>query len=182
MTDDPTRDSQPPVEFDLEPLPDVVVDPNRGYQPGYYPGISQRGDNGLPIPQREGHLCPKCKYDVRGLTGRICPECGQHFTIAESRQAGLANSPDVRRDFNAILQQQWQVYGSIIVFALSIFSPFIVTPEPLTLGGFGMQLMFALPFGLMGAMFCYNLMRPMKDGIVFAVALHAVFSLVLLLI
>ncbi len=34
----------------------------------------------------EGLLCPKCSYDVRGLTSQNCPECGQ--SLAGLRDAG----------------------------------------------------------------------------------------------
>ena len=29
--------------------------------------------------RHEGLKCPRCEYDLRGLEGNVCPECGEEF-------------------------------------------------------------------------------------------------------
>ncbi|MCB9858523.1 MAG: hypothetical protein H6818_22830 [Phycisphaerales bacterium] len=179
MTDNSSNPPRPRVEIDLEPLPDVVVDPNVGYQAPYYPGVSQRGDYGIPVPDRDGHLCPNCNYDVRGLSGRICPECGQHFTIAETLRAGHSNMPDHKADAVAMSQQRWTVVATILLFVAGFFLPCLVGLKLPTWGDAGFRMIFLMPFALMGIMYSYCLMRPSREAGLVAAILYAVFSFVL---
>ena len=47
-----------------------------------------------PIPESPLHLCPNCNYNLTGLTCHRCPECGQHFTLAEARLHAYKTTPD----------------------------------------------------------------------------------------
>lgn len=182
MPEDADAKPRQPVEINLEPLPDVVVDPNVGYQAAYYPGVNQRGDNGLPVPNREGHLCPKCNYDVRGLSGRICPECGAHFSIGETRIAGSSKAPDHKLDLRVITQQQWTVNGGILLFLAALVAPHLVARSLPNWSDVALQLIFLMPFALIGMMFCYCLMRPSREGLFVAALLYAAFSVILIFV
>ena len=35
----------------------------------------------LPTQQKPEICCPKCEYNMRGLTEAKCPECGEQFTL-----------------------------------------------------------------------------------------------------
>ena len=180
MTDGPAQPSDRKNEIELEALPDVVVDPNVGYQPGYYPGISQRGDYGIPIPDADGHLCPKCNYDVRKLTGRVCPECGEHFTLGEARQAGMAKDPHYKIDYQVINANRLQIGVAFCVIGFAIFLPSIAKLAAPTWGQVGLQVIFGVPFLFLGIMYCYCFMRPARDGLFLAALLYGAFSLVLI--
>ncbi|MDX2018416.1 MAG: hypothetical protein SFY95_12365 [Planctomycetota bacterium] len=39
-----------------------------------------------------GHVCTECLYDVSGVTGPICPECGKAITRPASAAAQTAES------------------------------------------------------------------------------------------
>ena len=38
-----------------------------------------------PYRKRSSFICPKCGYDLRGLTGKSCPECGRVFRRLRGR-------------------------------------------------------------------------------------------------
>lgn len=182
MPDEPNIPPKHKLDIELEALPDVVVDPNRGYQPGYYPGISQRGDYGIPIPDMEGYHCPNCDYDVRRLTGRICPECGEHFTWGAARNAGLSKAPEVKIDYCVITQHRWTVYASILLYFAALGAPYIVRLKAPTSGDIAFQMMFLVPFAFTGMLYCYSLMKPARDGFFVSALLYAAFSLVLIIL
>lgn len=48
-----------------------------------------------PLPLVDGLRCPHCEYDLRGLTRRVCPECGNAFTVADILSG---RTPTRRRD------------------------------------------------------------------------------------
>lgn len=183
MTDESANTPRRPrVEIELEALPEVVVDPNVGFQAAYYPGVSQRGDNGLPVPNSDGYLCPQCKYDVRGLPGRTCPECGHMFTLGEARNTGRSNTPRHKMDLQAMAMQRWTVYGAILLFAGSFALPSIIARALPTWGDVAIQVIFLMPFGLVGMLYCYCLMKPARDGFFVSALLFAVFSVILAVI
>lgn len=41
-----------------------------------------------PVPANPPHCCPNCDYCLRGNTSRVCPECGQSFTLIEALRRG----------------------------------------------------------------------------------------------
>lgn len=45
-----------------------------------------------PVPADPPHFCPKCKYNLTGLTSRICPECGTRFELRDTIDP-LAHQP-----------------------------------------------------------------------------------------
>lgn len=179
MPEEPKKQPERRGEIELEALPDVVVDPNIGYQPGYYPGISQRGDYGIPIPDADGHLCPNCNYDVRMLSGRVCPECGERFTLGAARQAGMSKDPVYKSDYQVISAHRWMFGISIGVILFAIFLPAIGTLSIPTWSGVGLRLILGAPFVFLGVMYCYCFMRPARDGLLLAALLYGAFSLIL---
>lgn len=38
---------------------------------------------GFRVVMQNGRICPNCKYDLRGNTSMVCPECGRAFTFEE---------------------------------------------------------------------------------------------------
>lgn len=44
------------------------------------------------VPSVPLHLCPNCGYDLRGLTRRTCPECGERFTLTGARRKGAGQN------------------------------------------------------------------------------------------
>lgn len=50
----------------------------------------------LPIPAKPLPLCPRCDYNLTGLTSRVCPECGKPFTVQEARAHGFKQSKEGR--------------------------------------------------------------------------------------
>ena len=45
----------------------------------------KKGDKSAPLP-RVGLLCSRCNYDLGGLTGDACPECGHAIQIKTGYQ------------------------------------------------------------------------------------------------
>ena len=45
-----------------------------------------------PVPSWPAHLCPRCDYDLTGLTSRRCPECGAAFTLVAAREHAYEKS------------------------------------------------------------------------------------------
>lgn len=43
-----------------------------------------------PVPRLPGHVCPTCDYDLSTLRSRVCPECGNLFTLADARRRARA--------------------------------------------------------------------------------------------
>ena len=48
-------------------------------------------------------LCGRCAYDVRGLPGRVCPECGSDLRIVGFRRPGVIPWPRPRQAFYVIV-------------------------------------------------------------------------------
>ncbi len=51
-------------------------------------------DVGGPIPAEWDLRCTRCGYNLTGLVGRVCPECGQRF---KPRATWLANREPTQR-------------------------------------------------------------------------------------
>ncbi len=49
--------------------------------------------------------CPKCGYNLRGLTGNRCPECGDDITIIRERKSQI---PWLYRDKEGLLRAYWK--------------------------------------------------------------------------
>lgn len=121
-------------------------------------------DDGSPVPAEWGLRCPKCDYDLTGLTKRRCPECGHIFDphaiwIANKhKQAGLGHQTPA-----------YVIYGALFI-GLVVFSPLIVD-RPLML----------LPLGILpvfeGLAFFLN--RKVGEVRAIVVALAVVFCIII---
>ncbi len=59
-----------------------------------------------PLPAIESDLyCPKCGYNLRGLTGNRCPECGDDIAIIRERKSQI---PWLYRDKEGTLHAYWK--------------------------------------------------------------------------
>jgi len=77
--------------------------------------VPQDLDEGGPIPPEWDLHCTQCGYNLTGLTGRVCPECGQQFW---PRQTWLDNRRS-KNDREAI-KSRWLNWPTIAVFACGL--------------------------------------------------------------
>ncbi|MCA9255647.1 MAG: hypothetical protein KDA33_08405 [Phycisphaerales bacterium] len=181
MTIEPDNPQDPKIEFELEALPEVKVDPNDGFTAVYYPGVSQRGDHNLPVPDQDGYLCPHCGYDVRRLAGRICPECGQHFEVAEARRAGKARDPHRQADARAISGGRVASVTAGLFWTFGFVGPLIARGKAPTPRDLATQVVLLAPFVVGALMYSYCVVRPGREAFIVVACFYAIFSLVLIL-
>lgn len=125
----------PATRIELEPLGHDVVTPHDQVSARDWT-VQLTGDDGKPIPNRPGHNCPDCDYDLRALTGRTCPECGREFSITDARYAGLPNNPLAATDWRTMRREKIIIRICAVVFIVCFFVPFAaagVRPTLLTL-------------------------------------------------
>ncbi len=135
----------PSTQIELEPLgPDVVMPHDRIVSPNWTVQLTHV--DGQSIPDRPGHNCPGCDYDLRTLTGRVCPECGSTFTIGEARYAGLPHDPNASSDILAIRMQRVAWVICIPIFITCFFAPFVATATIPTIGTMIFQSILTAPF------------------------------------
>jgi hypothetical protein len=95
-----------------------------------------------PVPSSPAHLCPRCDYNLAGLTSRRCPECGSPFTLIAARshafdktEAGQLRRREERREKKKSsarvassredLRGLWFLIGFVLI-VLGFVSPGIV--------------------------------------------------------
>ncbi len=132
---EPTPEPKGPLE--LEPLVTRAV-PLRHVEQSHASRTHAPGDVGAPVPSTPLHECPECKYNLRGLTSRRCPECGEPFTLSEARKQGSLSSPRTQQDLRAARADRISLQLGIVLQIASVLVPMIV----LTGGGQGGQIMF----------------------------------------
>jgi hypothetical protein len=129
----------------LEPLADDIITPHdRVVAPNWR--VQLTGDDGRPIPNRPGHNCPDCDYDLRALGGRTCPECGREFSITEARYAGLPNNPLAESDWRIMRRDRIIIRICAAVFIVSFFVPFAASKTQPTTLTLMYQAFLATPF------------------------------------
>ena len=52
--------------------------------------MPSKHDDGSPIPAEWKLTCLQCGYDLTGLAGRICPECGTQFSPRKTWEGNRA--------------------------------------------------------------------------------------------
>ena len=77
--------------------------------------VPQDLDEGGPIPPEWDLHCTQCGYNLTGLTGRVCPECGQPFL---PRQTWLDNRR--ARDDSGAIKTRWLNWPTIAAFACGL--------------------------------------------------------------
>lgn len=83
-----------------------------------------------PTPQADdltGLRCPKCDYDLTGLTQAKCPECGATFIPVELRISTLK-----RREDQAFIDRsvRWTFTAAAILLAIQISIQGIIALKP----------------------------------------------------
>lgn len=114
-----SSDNQSRVVIELEDCP--ASQSNDSASPPYASPIA---DEYHPeIPNDRPHYCPTCDYDVRGLTNRICPECGNSFSVVTARQRARDKAHLPTGDRNAIRLRKFYFYSGIAMLFAFILSP-----------------------------------------------------------
>ena len=91
-----------PIPLEAEPAPARPAAKLQANVPGGSSPPRQASSAQRPAP-RGGAKCPKCGYDLAGIRGEVCPECGGKVTIAVLNAAAKRASAkqslgkDVRR-------------------------------------------------------------------------------------
>jgi hypothetical protein len=80
---------------------------------------------GEPIPPSMDLSCPQCGYNLTGLTGRRCPECGTKFDVATAQRANRESRYE--HQFSGT-GEAYAVVGIIIVVLVLIYLAFARTP------------------------------------------------------
>lgn len=127
-----------PFQIELEPLgaPEPQELSLEGDVP-YAPQIDRPTFS--PVPSTQAHYCPQCNYDLRGLTTRVCPECGRAFTIAETRKERGSRSPVSKEDESAMRIERFCFWGGIAMLLVFTFVPVLIFSKPGNLWGFFMS-------------------------------------------
>ena len=74
----------------------------------------------FPVPP----VCPRCSYELTGLTVQRCPECGRRFKISEVRQQSVRTWSAIRRlrhanaDARTGLKLAAGAWAAVLVFQL----------------------------------------------------------------
>ena len=137
--------NSPSAQIELEALGrDVVIPHDRAVSPNW--ALRLNDDDGRSIPDRSGYNCPCCDYDLRTMTGRVCPECGSTFTIGEARRAGIAHDLSASEDMQAIRIQRIARVICVAMFVTCFFAPFIATASMPTIATMIIQSILTAPF------------------------------------
>ncbi len=55
--------------------------------PGPQPVAPPSGE--VPVPESPRHFCPNCDYRLAGILSRVCPECGEPFSLDDARRRAM---------------------------------------------------------------------------------------------
>ena len=159
----------------LEPPGTDVITPSDQTPPtNWRPPAS--GDSEQAIPDRAGFNCPDCDYDLRGRSERTCPECGQRFTIASARVAGLANDPNSNADYLAIRRHRLEVRIWSGIFVATLFAPVVMFQSAAIVF---LQIVAAISFLGFGLGYHFVLARPADETTMVTTLLYATVTAVL---
>ncbi len=170
--------------INVEPVKQVTVQRHLSDEErasGIEPHLIDHGE----VPKRPPHICPNCDYDLRGLTSRRCPECGEEFTLLEARMRAIELSDGVRGALREETLDQIKVYGGLGLMVLSIW---LQNMMPGSLAGwFGvhatrqgwLMLIFMLPLWLATPIYKFLWDRTWPDAIGAAGVVAAAAGLIL---
>lgn len=102
----PTDDSLASLEETYEVMPPTERAPVTVWQPA-------------PPVDRE-RTCPKCGYDLRGITSDRCPECGEQYTEA------ILKKNDDAVMLSWLFSFRWIAYGVLPMFIWAILAWFML--------------------------------------------------------
>ena len=169
----PDEERPPSAPIELEPLGEGVFGPNQFPDPPESQMSGPRTPS--PIPPRPGYHCPRCNYDVRGIAGRVCPECGEIFTLSEALYAGLLHNPNFKADFRVIRRRRFLLWVGIGLALLTVLTWACFKMHPV------LMVAFAIPHVLVGYCIFRFFRLEAETGVFITGTLLAVVTAILLL-
>lgn len=149
-------DSSDKARIELEPLaasPPLapVESPRRPAPTANGKPIADGDLSHTPVPSMPLHVCPTCEYNLTGLTRRICPECGEAFTLSDARGAGFAVGEPAQKLHRLLFVQRVKTATGITLLLLSfvVANWFVGGTSGLSLSGAGLFMLAVLAGNLL---------------------------------